>query len=96
MFTSRTLVNKCGDGKCVRQTWYSYQLFGFPLSMMYTLKYGESPNINAVGAAINTILQHFYSLEFENRYVSANIIRKRFSEKPIVAFSNSTVFQYSY
>ena len=30
-----------------------------PLNIVYTLKYGESPNINNDAPAINTILPHF-------------------------------------
>ena len=32
--------------KRVRQQWYPYQLYGPWLNVMYTLKYGESPNTN--------------------------------------------------
>ena len=39
-----------------------------PLNIVYTLKY-----TNNDAPAINTILPHFYSLDFKNRYVSANI-----------------------
>ena len=47
------------------QQWYPYQLYGSPLNMMYTLKFGKSRNTN-------TDLQPIYSMDFRSRYVSAN------------------------
>ena len=44
-----------------------------PLNIVYTLKYGESPNTYIDAPTINTILQSFYSLDFKNRFVSANM-----------------------
>ena len=54
--------------KRVRQKWCPYQLYGSPLDIMHTLKYGESSNTKTDAPATNTILQPFYSLDFKSRY----------------------------
>ena len=45
-----------------RQQWYPNQLYGSPLNKMYTLKYGESPNINDH----KLLLAEFYKQVYEN------------------------------
>ena len=47
---------------------------------MYKLKYGESPNTNTDALSINMILQPFYSLDFKNRYVRADVINQNYSK----------------
>ena len=54
--------------KCVGQHWYPNQLYGSPLNIMYTMKYGESPNKSTRKSRFTALL-----LDVKNRYVNANI-----------------------
>ena len=59
--------------KHVEQQWYPNQLW-ISLNIMYTLKYGESPNTNAnTPVTINMIQQPFPSLDFKG-YINQLVI----------------------
>ena len=55
--------------KCVGQRWYPNQLhvYGSPLNILCTLKYGKCPNTDVDVPTINMILQPCYSLDLKMR-----------------------------
>ena len=46
-----------------RQQWYPNLSYGFPLNIIYTLQYGESPNVYTEICALTTILLAEFNLD---------------------------------